>query len=158
MASEGDFPPKNSDIEGVDYLSDVHFEGFGEEEEVESGIGVIIGAEHAWTWTTGERRSGEQKSVLALKTKFGWGLIGPKTHACSSFPCHFMSSQFSSQDINENLKKPVACKFGAVDEGVVWSVCEGQLRDGVAHGVGPGVVDGGVDGRRYVGEIGDSSE
>ena len=120
VASEGDVPPKDSDVEGIDYLSDVSFRDFTEEEEVDRSIGVIIGAELAWDWETGERRAGERDTVIALKTSFGWGLIGPKARGSrTAFPCHFMSFQVPEQEINENLDKLFARDFEKVDEGAV---------------------------------------
>jgi hypothetical protein len=40
-------------------------------------IGVILSAKHVKTWTGGEVVHGKPNQTLALKTDFGWTLIGP---------------------------------------------------------------------------------
>ena len=137
VAAEGDAPPKKADVEGMDYLSDVSFEDFAKEEEVERSIGVIIGAELAGTWETSERRVGEQDTPIALKTSFGWALIGPKSRgSCSATRCHFMSFQESDREINDNLERLFARDFEKVDEGAIGMSVEDkyaikQLEDSV---------------------------
>ena len=53
VASRGDSPPQKEDVVGLRHLEGVEFPQFAEGERVERKIGVIIGAEHAWIWTTG---------------------------------------------------------------------------------------------------------
>ena len=106
VASEGDAPPKDSDIKGIEHLGGGRFQDFEEEEEVNRSMGIIIGAEHAWTWRMGERRYGKPDSVLAVRTRFEWGLIGLKARVSESsvFCCHFMSFQVPSRDNDDGVR------------------------------------------------------
>ena len=78
IASRGDSPPRREDIAGMEYLEGVEFPQFAEGERVERKIGVIIGAEHAWIWTMGERRMGGRDSAVGIKTALGWGCWAPR--------------------------------------------------------------------------------
>ena len=120
IASEGDAPPRNGDVMGMEHLEGVSFREFDAGDEVEKAIGVIIGAEHAWVWTTGERRVGGTGMAMALETRFGWGLIGPKTEKGSGhFQCHFMSFPSRDDQVNEDLARLFAREFEKVDEGAL---------------------------------------
>ena len=117
IASEGDTPPRQSDIAGMTHLEGVEFLDFPDKAIAGGEIGVIVGAEHAWIWTTGERRMGGRGTAMALETKFGWGLIGPRSRGSrGSLGCYFMSFDEKADQINKDLAKLFAREFEAVDE------------------------------------------
>ena len=72
LTTANDRAPSNEDIEGL-----VNMEGVVSFRELESElIGVILSAKHVKTWTGGEVISGGPNQMLALKTDFGWTLMG----------------------------------------------------------------------------------
>ena len=73
LTTELDRPPMLEDIEDLDYM-----EGIVSFPELEDErIGVVLSARHAWTWTGGEVLKGNADQPLAIKTMFGWTVIGP---------------------------------------------------------------------------------
>jgi hypothetical protein len=75
LTTSNDRAPNNEDIEGLESM-----EGIVSFHELDDElIGVILSAKHAKTWTGGEVIHGKPNQTLALKTDFGWTLIGPTT-------------------------------------------------------------------------------
>ena len=74
LTTEDEKPPKNSDIQDLDYLKDsIAFE------DIESDtVGLILSAELAWTWQQGEALKGAVSQPIAIETIFGYALVGPK--------------------------------------------------------------------------------
>ena len=73
LSTEADRPPCLEDIQ--DYP---HLEGIVTFTELEdSDIEMIISAELAWTWESGERIVNHPEQPIAIHTAFGWSLIGP---------------------------------------------------------------------------------
>ena len=72
LTTERDRPPRNSKIENIPYMKDVHFEELDDDT-----IGVILDARFAWTWTRGRDCFNAIDDPIAIETKFGWTLIGP---------------------------------------------------------------------------------
>ena len=121
IAAEDDAPPKDDDIAGMDHLDGVSFPRFpprqsGGEEEEEASVGVIIGAEHAREWMTGERRVGPSGLPVGIETSLGWGLLGPKHLFNSRFSCHYASFQRQQDDIVCDLETVFSRGFEPVEE------------------------------------------
>jgi hypothetical protein len=75
LTTSNDRPPCNEDVEGLENM-----EGIVSFHELDSDlIGVILSAKHVEAWTGGEVIKGKPNQVLALKTDFGWTLMGPTT-------------------------------------------------------------------------------
>ena len=72
LTTEKDSPPRNQDIIGRDYLSDVSFTELGD-----PTIGLLIGATFAYTWMGSEVRFQSPDEPFAMLTHFGWTLVGP---------------------------------------------------------------------------------
>ena len=73
LTTERDKPPRNDDIKDITYMDDVTFD-----ELDDPTISVILDAKFAWTWAGGEIRSESKEKPIAIRTMFGWTLIGPK--------------------------------------------------------------------------------
>ena len=71
LTTERDRPPKNSDIEHLDYMCDVHFD-----ELHDAKIGIILDASFSWAFGPFERRGESESMPVAWLTSFGWTLIG----------------------------------------------------------------------------------
>ena len=72
LSAENERPLGQSDVKGLDYLSDITIE-----ELPNKTIGVILGSRYAYTWATNEFRFESESKPLAIKTMFSWCLIGP---------------------------------------------------------------------------------
>ena len=73
ITTENETPPLNKDIQHLDFMSDVEFT-----ELEDKTIGLIIDAKFAYTWMMSkEVRFRSPEDPLAIKTDFGWSLIGP---------------------------------------------------------------------------------
>ena len=80
LTTERDKAPRNLDIKDLSYMKDVSFD-----ELDDPTIGVILDACFAWTWTGLGQRFGSREQPIALRTKFGWTLVGPaldKSDSC----------------------------------------------------------------------------
>ena len=73
LTTERDRPPSNNDIRDLTYMKDVSFV-----ELDDPTVAVILDAKFAWTWVGGETRLDAIDSPIAVKTRFGWTLIGPQ--------------------------------------------------------------------------------
>ena len=72
LTAEDERPPSNDDIEKYPYL-----EGIVTFQELDDGhVGLILSAKYAHTWELGERVSNGTDGIIAVKSAFGWGLIG----------------------------------------------------------------------------------
>ena len=97
------------------HLSDIDFPDFpGDSGEV--NVGVIIGAEQAHLWMTGERRQGARGLPMGVSTALGWGLIGPKQLSVAHASCHCLSFVDQQAEINRDVEKVFARDFEPVDE------------------------------------------
>ena len=72
LSAENEKPLCQSDVKGLDYLSDIIIE-----ELPNKNIGLILGLRFAYTWATNEFRFESESKPLAIKTMFSWCLIGP---------------------------------------------------------------------------------
>ena len=94
LTTEADRPPMQDDIE-----NNPLFEGTVYFHELDDAhVGVIISARHAWTWETGERLTSGPNSPIAVKTAFGWSLIGP----CDNRDHDEVALNFCTADSIEN--------------------------------------------------------
>ena len=122
IAAEGDVPPCDADIAGFPHLRDITLPRFpptttgGVDDAGDAAIGVIIGAEHAEMWMTGEKRIGPKGTPIGIETDIGWGLLGPKLIDNSSACCHFASFHPSQVDLSKELQMAFAGNFEPVDE------------------------------------------
>ena len=152
IATEGDRPPENVDVENMDHLSDIDFPAFPENIAGGKKIGVIIGAEHARIWSTGERRVGDASLPVALETGFGFCLIGPKKNIDSHcFVCNHVSFQSCPTDTEKDMKKCFASEFERIkgddetmslkdkhavrqlEEGIIWDPLAERYRAPLPH-------------------------
>ena len=106
------------DIKDLDYCAGVTFEDFPDDgEEVDDRIGIILGSEHAWTWEEGERRTGPKHLPIAVESKFGWCLTGPRATPSSErtpLCCHKVTKNHTLDPVVSEL---LAKHFEPVDEG-----------------------------------------
>ena len=72
ITSKDELPPTNDDIKGYDYMKDVIFDTCEDKT-----IGLIISAKHAWTWLQSDLRFGNTDQPIAMRSLWGWSLIGP---------------------------------------------------------------------------------
>ena len=73
LATEGEKPPTQSQIAKYP-----HFSGLILNTLPDKTIGVIIDVRYASAWMTGEVREGKENEPIALSTKFGWSIAGPR--------------------------------------------------------------------------------
>ena len=104
LTTEADRPPTQDDIE-----NNPLFEGTVYFHELDDAhVGVIISARHAWTWETGERLTSGPNSPIAVKTAFGWSLIGP----CNDRDSDEVALNFCTADsIDNNLDQLLRYDF-----------------------------------------------
>ena len=72
ITSKDELPPTNEDIKDYDYMKDVSFEDLEDKT-----IGMIISAKHAWTWLQSDLRFGNTDQPIAMRSLWGWSIIGP---------------------------------------------------------------------------------
>jgi hypothetical protein len=73
LTTANDKPPTNGEVEGLDYM-----EGIVSFQELDDElIGIILPVQYARTWLGGEIVQGDPDQTMALRTKFGWTLLGP---------------------------------------------------------------------------------
>ena len=73
LTMDGDRPPKNAELNGHAYLHGVSFTELEKDD-----VDVVLSAEFGYTWLGGEVRRSTPDRALALKTPFGWSLLGGK--------------------------------------------------------------------------------
>ena len=73
LTTERDQPPKNSDLIGHPYLNGVSFD-----ELEDPTIGIILGTPFSWLWSLGETRFENVNKPIAVCSRLGWVLIGPR--------------------------------------------------------------------------------
>jgi hypothetical protein len=102
LTTSNDGPHCNRNIEGLENM-----EGIVSFHELNDDlIGVILSAKYAKTWTGGEVVHGKPNQTLALKTDFGWTLMGPTASGESDeeiFNCCVIESEHEAslqEDIN----------------------------------------------------------
>ena len=123
LSSSHEEVPTFSDIEGLDHCRGVVFEEFPAGVEVDERIGVIIGTKHARTWKGVECRIGPEEQPIAVETKFGWALMGPKSSPSSSPSSQTCFHKISAlptprrDGIDSELSDLLAKHFEPVDEG-----------------------------------------
>ena len=108
LTTEADRPPSQEDIEnnplfeGTVYFHDLD----------DAHIGVVISARHAWTWETGERLSSGPNSPIAVKTAFGWSLIGPCSENDSGeVALNFCTASGNADSIDDKLDQLLRYDF-----------------------------------------------
>ena len=72
ISAKNELPYSVSDTKGFDYLTDVSLD-----ELDDKTVGLILGAKFAHTWIGKEIRYADESKPLAVKTAFGWSLVGP---------------------------------------------------------------------------------
>ena len=72
ITSKDKLPPTNEDIIKYDYMKDVRFDTCEDKT-----IGMIISAKHAWTWLQSDLRFGNTDQPIAMRSLWGWSIIGP---------------------------------------------------------------------------------
>ena len=71
LTGEADVPPHRRDISAMPHLDGITFQ------KSDEGMHLLLGAAHASAWLPIEiRRGGKEDSLLGLRCKFGWTLIG----------------------------------------------------------------------------------
>jgi hypothetical protein len=73
LTTANDKPSTNKEVEGLDYMEEIV--SFQELDDVL--IGVILPVQYARTWLGGKIVQGDLDQTIALKTEFGWTLLGP---------------------------------------------------------------------------------
>ena len=70
MASKSDFPPAKRDHSALHHLNDIVFDS------IDAEISMIISVNHIEAWAEAEIRRGSPCQPIAMKTRFGWTLVG----------------------------------------------------------------------------------
>ena len=73
LSTEGEKPPTNEELKSFEHLKDLEIC-----ELEDQGINVLIDAKFAYYFCTGDNRIGNHNEPLALGTKFGHAIIGPR--------------------------------------------------------------------------------
>ena len=103
LTTENDKPPTQGDVEEHSFLEGtVHFEELDTDH-----IGMILSARHAWTWELGERLSDGPNRPIAVKTAFGWSLIGVNENreAQSDIAMNCCAVKRSAETTEEDLNR-----------------------------------------------------
>ena len=99
LTSSSDIPPAKRDTSVYDYLQGVDFI------DIDAEIQFIISATHSYTWHAVPYRRGTPRQPLALKTSFGWTLIGnaggPRSNeiSCNAISTDDLELRDAIQDI-----------------------------------------------------------
>ena len=70
VASKNDIPPAERDLSALHHLNDIVFDS------IDAEISMIIGVNHIEAWAEQEIRRGSPCQPIAMKTRFGWTLVG----------------------------------------------------------------------------------
>ena len=71
LSTENEKPPQNKSLEKYHFMKGVQLN-----ELEDQTISLIIDVRHAWTWVGGEIREGNRDEPIALKTHWGWTVLG----------------------------------------------------------------------------------
>ena len=71
LSTENEKPPQNKLVEKYRFMEGVKFD-----ELEDRTISLIIDVRHAWTWAGGEIRAGNRDEPIAMKTRWGWTVLG----------------------------------------------------------------------------------
>ena len=74
LSTESEKPPLNKTVERFPYMNGVKID-----ELDDPTISLIIDVRHAWTWVGGETRIGDRDEPIALKTRWGWTVLGSQS-------------------------------------------------------------------------------
>jgi hypothetical protein len=66
-------PPTNEEVEGLDYMERI----VSIQELYDKLVGILLPVQACRAWLGGETIQGSPNQMMALKTKFGWNLLGP---------------------------------------------------------------------------------
>jgi hypothetical protein len=77
LTTANDKPPTNEEVEGLDYM-----EGMVSFQELDNElVGVLLPVQTCRTWLGAEIVLGNPDQTVALRTMFGWILLGPSSSA-----------------------------------------------------------------------------
>ena len=116
LTTEHDKPPSQSDIEQHPFL-----EGAVSFAELDDDhIGLMLSARQAFLWERGERLSDGPNDPIAVKTSFGWALIGPSMSSelaenCDDIAINFCTVESKPTSIEEDLDRLFRYDFIARD-------------------------------------------
>jgi hypothetical protein len=109
LTTANDKPPTNKEVKGLDYM-----EGIVSFQELDDElIGVILPDQYARTWLGGEIIQGDPNQTMALKTEFGWTLLGPaasEEDREDSLNCCVVEDG-SLEDLRVNINHMFRCNF-----------------------------------------------
>ena len=108
LTTEHERPPVLEDIELYPYM-----EGIVTFDELEcESVDVLLSARFAHTWELGERVSDGPEKPIAIRTDFGWGLIGAKDGGNSQdLSMHCCALDGPRESIEENLNRVLRYDF-----------------------------------------------
>ena len=75
LTTEKEKPPKNEVVGNYPFMAGVNFV-----ELEDPTVSVILDVRHAWTWAGGDTKSGSRDEPIALKTRWGWTLLGAQNN------------------------------------------------------------------------------
>ena len=110
LTTEKESVPSQDDIEKYPFMDGV----VSFEELDDNHVGVILSARFAYTWELGERLSDGPDRPIAVKTAFGWGLIGANTDKSKGdmiLNCCAMEPSIS-EDIDKMLRYDFTMRAG----------------------------------------------
>ena len=73
ISKEYEIPTKAEELQKFEHLKDVEFNDLED-----STVGILLDAKFAWAFFAGQVRAGADGDPIAVESKFGWALMGPK--------------------------------------------------------------------------------
>ena len=106
LTTEDDEPPRNEEIKEYEYMEGVKFDELENE-----GVSMLLSSEYAWTWLGGELRRSTTDKPMAIKTKFGWSLIGGSGKNAFESSCFRTAVQTDNDELHELCERLFRYEF-----------------------------------------------
>ena len=109
VAGNTDIPPAKRDLTALRHLDNIEFDA------INAGILMIIGVSHAEAWTGVEMRRGSPRQPMAMKTSFGWTLIGGWANN-DTLNIAYQSTVIDNAALHKDLERIFYHDFATVSE------------------------------------------
>ena len=109
VAGKTDIPPAKRDTAALRHVENIEFE------DIDAGILMIIGVSHAEAWTGVEMRRGSPRQPMAMKTSFGWTLIGGWANN-DTLNIAYQSTVIDNAALHKDLERIFYHDFATVSE------------------------------------------
>ena len=109
LTGDSDLPPAKRDLSALQHLDNVDFI------DIDADISMIIGVSHAEAWAGAEIRRGTARQPLAMKTCFGWTLVGGWAKS-DSMHIAYQSTIIDNTVLHQDFEKIFYHDFATVSE------------------------------------------